>query len=468
MSSLCAGANQIHKAIRSHWGVENKVHWSLHVAFIEDGYRKKAGITASNLYLINRLALNLLKKRNPNISLKAKNCWLVGIRSVFLKFLIFNAPPLTTYLYKARKRIFAAKLHRMIRTHENENRIVVGITNGDMNGIGYEVIIKALLDPRIFELFAPVVYGSSKVASYHRKSLNINDFSFNLIKIASQANPKRPNIINVHDKDIKIDIGLSTPEAGELSMLALEAAVDDLKNKQIDVLVTAPINKKNIQSDTFHFTGHTEYLADKFGVNDFLMLMVSNQTRIGVVTGHIPLSEVPKVVTEDLILRKLKIMNESLKIDFNIRKPRIAVLGMNPHAGDEGLLGSEEKTLIIPAIEQAFAGGILAFGPFPADGFFGSDNYTKFDGILAMYHDQGLIPFKTISFGSGVNFTAGLPVVRTSPAHGTAYDIAGKDMASPDSLRAAMYLACDIFNNRLMQQELNANPLILSKFEAEK
>jgi 4-hydroxythreonine-4-phosphate dehydrogenase len=356
----------------------------------------------------------------------------------------------------------------MIRTHDNENRIVVGITHGDMNGIGYEVIIKALLDPRIFELFAPVVYGSSKVASYHRKSLNINDFSFNLIKKADQANPKRPNIINVHDKDIKIDLGLSTSEAGELSLLALEAAVEDLKNKQIDVLVTAPINKKNIQSETFHFNGHTEYLANKFGVSDFLMLMVSDQTRIGVVTGHIPLSEVPKAVTEELILRKLKIMNESLLKDFGIRKPRIAVLGLNPHAGDEGLIGTEEKDVIVPTVEKAFASGILAFGPFPADGFFGSDNYTKFDGILAMYHDQGLIPFKTISFESGVNFTAGLPFVRTSPAHGTAYDIAGKDLASPDSLRAAMFLACDIFNNRAMHNELNANPLVISKFETEK
>ena len=349
-----------------------------------------------------------------------------------------------------------------------QHKIKVGITHGDINGIGYEVIIKALADNRILEMCTPIVYGSSKVASYHRKSLNINDFSFNLIKKADQANPKRPNIINVHDKDVKIDLGLSTPEAGELSLLALEAAVEDLKNKQIDVLVTAPINKKNIQSGTFHFPGHTEYLADKFGVSDFLMLMISDQTRIGVVTGHIPLSEVPKVITEELILNKLKIMNESLLKDFGIRKPRIAVLGMNPHAGDDGLIGIEEKTIIVPAIEKAFSSGILAFGPFPADGFFGSNNFTKFDGILAMYHDQGLIPFKTISFESGVNFTAGLPFVRTSPAHGTAYDIAGKDMASPDSLRAAMYLACDIFNNRMMHDELNANPLVISKFEAEK
>lgn len=361
-----------------------------------------------------------------------------------------------------------AKLHSMIRTQENENRIVVGITHGDMNGIGYEVIIKAFLDTRLLELFTPVVYGSSKVASYHRKALNINDFSFNLIKKADQANPKRPNIINVHDKDIKIELGESTAEAGELALLALEAAVEDIKNKQIDVLVTAPINKKNIQSEHFHFNGHTEYLANKFGASDYLMLMVSEQTRIGVITGHIALKEVPVTITEELIFHKIKIMNESLKKDFAIGKPRIAILGLNPHASDDGLIGNEEKETIIPAILKANNAGILAFGPYPADGFFGSDNYTRFDGILAMYHDQGLIPFKTLSFDSGVNFTAGLPIVRTSPAHGTAYDIAGKDMASPDSLRAAIYLACDIFNNRLLYDEITANPLKLTKLETEK
>ena len=361
-----------------------------------------------------------------------------------------------------------AKLHSMIRTQENENRIVVGITHGDMNGIGYEIIIKAFLEPRLLELFTPVVYGSSKVASYHRKALNINDFSFNLIKKADQANPKRPNIINVHDKDIKIDLGESTTEAGELSLLALEAAVEDLKNNQIDVLVTAPINKKNIQSEHFHFSGHTEYLADKFGASDYLMLMVSDQIRIGVITGHIPLSEVPVTITEELILHKIRIMNESLQKDFAIGKPRIAILGLNPHASDDGLIGNEEKEIIIPAIAKANNSDILAFGPYPADGFFGSNNYSKFDGILAMYHDQGLIPFKTLSFESGVNFTAGLPIVRTSPAHGTAYDIAGKDMASPDSLRAAIYLACDIFNNRLMYDEITANPLTVAKLETEK
>ena len=355
----------------------------------------------------------------------------------------------------------------MIRTQENENRIVVGITHGDMNGIGYEVIIKAFLDARLLELFTPVVYGSSKVASYHRKVLNINDFSFNLIRKADQANPKRPNIINVHDKDIKIDLGESTAEAGELSLLSLEAAVEDLKNKQIDVLVTAPINKKNIQSENFHFNGHTEYLAAKFGASDCLMLMVSEQIRIGVITGHIPLSEVPVAITQDLILSKIRIMNESLKRDFGIAKPRIALLGLNPHA-DDGLIGNEEQEIIIPAIAKAAHSGIMAFGPYPADGFFGSDNYTKFDGILAMYHDQGLIPFKTLSFESGVNFTAGLPIVRTSPAHGTAYDIAGKDLASPDSFRAAIYLACDIFNNRMLYDEITANPLTVAKLETEK
>jgi 4-hydroxythreonine-4-phosphate dehydrogenase len=356
----------------------------------------------------------------------------------------------------------------MIRTQDNENRIVVGITHGDMNGIGYEIIIKAFLDTRLLELFTPVVYGSSKVASYHRKVLNINDFSFNLIKKADQANPKRPNIINVHDKDVRIDLGASTAEAGELSLLALEAAVEDLKNKQIDVLVTAPINKKNIQSENFHFNGHTEYLAAKFGASDYLMLMVSDQTRIGVITGHIPLSEVSETITQELILHKIRIMNDSLKRDFAIVKPRIAILGLNPHASDEGLIGNEEQEIIMPAIAKATNSGILAFGPYPADGFFGSDNYAKFDGILAMYHDQGLIPFKTLSFESGVNFTAGLPYVRTSPAHGTAYDIAGKDMASPDSLRAAIYLACDIFNNRMIYNEITANPLTVAKLETEK
>ena len=340
-------------------------------------------------------------------------------------------------------------------------KVRVGITHGDFNGIGYEVIIKTLINPGIVELCTPIVYGSSKIASYHRKAIeNIGDFNFNLVKNAQAANPKRPNIVNIYEQEVKIDVGTSTPIAGKLSVLALEAACEDLKNNQIDVLVTAPINKENIQSDTFKFPGHTEYLAQKFNSTEQLMLMVSNNLRIGVITGHIPLREVANQLTSELILKKIKILNESLKKDFAIRKPRIAVLGINPHAGDGGVLGNEEAEIITPAIRQAFdKENIMAFGPFPADGLFGTDNYTKFDGILAIYHDQGMIPFKTLAFDSGVNFTAGLPIVRTSPAHGTAYDIVGKNIASEDSFREAVYLAIDIFKNRKMHAELNKNPL---------
>lgn len=355
----------------------------------------------------------------------------------------------------------------MNRTSEQDNRPIVGITHGDINSISYEIIIKSFVDNRIFELLTPVIYGSSKVASYHRKTLNVSDFSFNLIKRTDTPNPKRANIININDLEVKIDLGKSTAVAGELALVALEAATEDLKKNHIDVLVTAPINKKNIQSKEFHFPGHTEYLANKFEATDYLMLMVSNTLRIGVITGHIPLREVPEQLTEELILRKVKILNQSLLQDFGIRSPRIAILGLNPHAGDEDLIGKEETQVIKPAIEKANELGMKVFGPFPADGFFGSPAYTQFDGILAMYHDQGMLPFKTLAFNSGVNFTAGLPVIRTSPAHGTAYEIAGKDMASPDSFRAALYLACDIFNNRREYIAMSANPLQPAKQEAE-
>ncbi|PKP01385.1 MAG: 4-hydroxythreonine-4-phosphate dehydrogenase PdxA [Bacteroidetes bacterium HGW-Bacteroidetes-9] len=355
----------------------------------------------------------------------------------------------------------------MNRTSEQDNRPIVGITHGDINSISYEIIIKSFVDNRIFELLTPVIYGSSKVASYHRKTLNVSDFSFNLIKRSDTPNPKRANIININDLEIKIDLGKSTTVAGELALVALEAAIEDLKKNHIDVLVTSPINKKNIQSKEFHFPGHTEYLANKFGSTDYLMLMVSNNLRIGVITGHIPLREVPEHLTEELILQKVKILNHSLLQDFGIRSPRIAILGLNPHAGDEDLIGKEESQVIKPAIEKAIELGMKVFGPFPADGFFGSPAYTQFDGILAMYHDQGMLPFKTLAFNSGVNFTAGLPIIRTSPAHGTAYEIAGKDMASPDSFRAALYLACDIFNNRREYMAMSANPLQPAKQEVE-
>ena len=317
-------------------------------------------------------------------------------------------------------------------------------------------------DQRLTENYTIVVYGSSKVASYHRKTLNINDFNFNLVKKADMAHPRRPNIVNIHDEEVKIDLGKSTPVAGELAFLSLEAATDDLLKNQIDVLVTAPINKKNIQSPEFHFPGHTEYLAKKFNSGDYLMLMINNKSRIGIVTGHIPINMVKETLTETLILQKIRILHQSLLRDFGIVKPRIAVLALNPHAGDEGLIGEEDQTIILPAIEKAYQQNMLVFGPYPADGFFGSANFRHFDGILAMYHDQGMVPFKLMSFEEGVNFTAGLSVVRTSPAHGTAYDLAGKNEASPEAFRNALYTACDIFTNRQVYDELHANQLFPS------
>lgn len=351
---------------------------------------------------------------------------------------------------------------------ETDERIKVGITQGDINGIGYEVIIKTLSNPRILEICTPIVYGSSKVASYHRKTLDVPEFNLNLVRSAEFAVHKRANIINVFDKEVKIDIGVSTEIAGQLSLLALEAAVNDLKHNRIDVLVTAPINKKNVQSPSFKFPGHTEYLASKFEAKDHMMLMVSNNIRIGVVTGHVPLKDIPSLITESLILSKIRILNESMNKDFSIRRPRIAILGLNPHAGDNGVLGIEEQNIIIPAVNKAKEEGIFAFGPFAADGFFGSSSFTHFDAVLAMYHDQGLIPFKSLSFGSGVNYTAGLSIIRTSPAHGTAYELAGKNEASADSFREALYLAIDIYRNRKMHKGLTTNPLKISVQEEER
>lgn len=341
----------------------------------------------------------------------------------------------------------------------SNEKIRVGITQGDINGISYEVIIKTLMDPRMDEICTSIVYGSPKVAAYHRKALNIENFSFNQIKDASEANPKRPNIVNCMDENVRVELGKSTEYGGQGALLALQAAISDLKANKIDVLVTAPINKANIQSQSFNFPGHTEFLANEFGVKNVLMLMVSDTMRIGVVTGHIPISEVPKNITTEAILTKLHLLNDTLVKDFAISRPRIAVLGLNPHAGDSGVIGTEETTIIMPALKQANDEGIVAMGPYPADGFFGSDRFTRFDAILAMYHDQGLSPFKVINFDTGVNYTAGLPIVRTSPDHGTAYDLAGHNLANPNSFRQAVYLAIDIFRNRQLHKELTANPL---------
>lgn len=342
---------------------------------------------------------------------------------------------------------------------EETGKIKLGITHGDINGIGYEVILKSLIDNRINEFFTPILYGSSKVLAYHRKALDIENFSLNSIRHPSEANPKRSNIINCTDDNIRVELGKSTELAGAASLKALERAVEDIKNGEIDILVTAPINKDNIQSDNFKFPGHTEYLQHKTNMNEVLMLMVSERLRVGVVTGHIPLKDVSLTITEDLILRKVRVLNKTLIEDFDIAKPKIAILSLNPHSGDNGLIGKEEIEIIIPAIKKAQEENIVALGPYAADGLFGSKDHTKFDAILAMYHDQGLAPFKAISFTSGVNYTAGLPFVRTSPAHGTAYELAGKNEASEESFRQAMYLALDIYRNKRRFKKLKENPL---------
>ena len=333
----------------------------------------------------------------------------------------------------------------------------MGISQGDINGISYEVIIKTLMDTKILDFCIPIVYGSPKVGAYHRKALNISNFSFNNVNTAAEANPKRVNIVDCLDENIRVELGKSTQLAGEASLRSLDCAVSDMKQGVIDVLVTGPINKFNIQSDKFTFRGHTEYLAHHFDTGDVIMVMVSDLMRVAVATGHVPLSEVPGLLSVDMILGKLRLLNASLIRDFGIRKPRIAVLGLNPHAGEDGLIGCEDSEIIHPALDLARSEKIMALGPFPSDGFFASENFTKFDAILAMYHDQGLGPFKALAFETGVNFTAGLPVVRTSPAHGTAFELAGKGLASPDPFRHAIYLACDIFRNRKVHDELIAD-----------
>lgn len=340
-----------------------------------------------------------------------------------------------------------------------QEKIKVGITHGDINGISYEVIIKTLMDNRINEFCVPILYGSAKIAAYHRKALGIKNFNLNIVRDASKVNTKKPNVINCLEENIRVELGKSVVNAGKASVQALDMAVGDLKKGKIDVLVTAPINKENIQSEDFNFPGHTEYLMEYFQADEVLMLMVSDVMKIGVATGHVPLKQIPDVLTQDLILRKLNILNKSLLQDFKIRKPRIAVFGLNPHASDGGVLGKEENDVIIPAIQRAKEDNIMAFGPYPADGFFGTTNLRKFDAILAMYHDQGLAPFKAISFDEGVNFTAGLNIVRTSPGHGTAYELAGKNEASPASFRNALFLALDIYKNRKEYEELSSNSL---------
>lgn len=346
-----------------------------------------------------------------------------------------------------------------------EGSIRVGITHGDINGVGYEVILKAFSDPTMLELCTPVIYGSPKVAAYHRKVMNI-DCNFSILNNAEDVVDGRVNLVNCTDDEIKVDMGKPSPEAGKAALDALETALVDYNDELIDVLVTAPINKHTIQSETFHFPGHTEYIEERVGEgNKALMILLKDDLRVALVTGHIPVREIASAITKELIMEKMQIFHDSLKVDFGIDSPRIAVLALNPHAGDEGLIGTEEQEVIIPAIEEMSKKGLLCFGPYPADGFMGSGNYRHFDGILAMYHDQGLAPFKALAMDEGVNFTAGLPIVRTSPAHGTAYDIAGQGVASEDSFRQAVYVALDVYRNRITHEEITAHPLRKQYYE---
>lgn len=347
-----------------------------------------------------------------------------------------------------------------------DKMIRVGITHGDINGIGYEVILKTFSDQRMTELCVPIIYGSSKVAAYHRKALDLPAVNINVVSRAEEAGLNRVNIINCVEDDIKVELTLSTPVAGRAAYKALEAAVADLKSGAIDVLVTAPINKHNIQNAQFHFPGHTEYLEQTLGDGQkALMILMTDTLRVALVTGHIPVSQVPSQITVENIVTKLQVFNQSLKQDFTIIKPRIAVLALNPHAGDNGVIGNEEAEIIKPAMEEAERLGVMSFGPFPADGFFGSKMYEDFDGVLAMYHDQGLAPFKALAMEEGVNYTAGLPFVRTSPAHGTAYNIAGQNLASESSFRQAVYTALDVYRSRQSYREATAHPLRKQYFD---
>lgn len=340
-------------------------------------------------------------------------------------------------------------------------KLKIGITHGDINGIGYEIILKVLEDERILEICTPVIYGSAKLASACRKALGMPEIPLKRIERAKDASEDTNNIINVIPEEVRSEPGVASKEAGAAALAALERAVADLKAGDIDALVTAPINKANIHSESFDFPGHTEYLEAASGEPGAkaLMILCNDRMRIALVTTHLPIARVPEAITKDDIVAKLEIFNRSLRRDFGINAPRIAVLALNPHAGDDGLLGTEEKEIIAPAIAEARERKILAFGPYAADGFFGAGRFVKFDGILAMYHDQGLAPFKAMAMDTGINFTAGLPFVRTSPDHGTGYDIAGRGEASEESLRAAIYAAIDIWRNRRHDEEAYRSPL---------
>ncbi|MEI7675836.1 MAG: 4-hydroxythreonine-4-phosphate dehydrogenase PdxA [Bacteroidales bacterium] len=348
----------------------------------------------------------------------------------------------------------------------SEKKIKVGITQGDINGIGYEVLLKVISNPAILEICTPIIYGSPKVMGYHRKTLDLTSFNYSIIHSASEAADNRINIVNCGDEETKVELGKPTQASGEAALASLSKATEEYEKKLFDVLVTSPINKKATQSDTFKFPGHTEYLEERLGNGQkAMMILIKDSLRVALVTGHIPISSVATAITKESLVNKIKAFSKTLSMDFGIQKPRIAVLGLNPHAGDAGVIGNEEIETIIPALKETQEKGLLTFGPYPADGFFGSGQFTKFDGVLAMYHDQGLAPFKTIAMDLGVNYTAGLPVIRTSPAHGTAYDIAGKNIASEESFLQALYMAIDVSRARIRYNEARVNPLRKQYFE---
>ncbi|MFN6038279.1 MAG: 4-hydroxythreonine-4-phosphate dehydrogenase PdxA [Bacteroidota bacterium] len=351
-----------------------------------------------------------------------------------------------------------------------EDKIILGISQGDINGIGPEVILKTLHESHLLELCTPVVFSSQKTIGFYRKLLGMEEFNFNAVRDLKQINNKKANVFVCYEEEVPIEPGKMTDLGGKYAALSLEKACDALEKKFIDILVTAPINKHNIQSDAFRFPGHTEYLASKFGFEKgAMMLMCSEQLKIGLVTGHTPISKVAQAINATRVYDKIVQLNNTLIQDFVLQKPKIAVLGLNPHAGDMGTIGTEDKEMIVPAIEKANKeNNIHVFGPYSADSFFGSGKHLKFDAVLAMYHDQGLIPFKTLTFNTGVNFSAGLPIVRTSPDHGTAYEIAGKNIASTESFKRAIFLAIDIYRNRKQHAEISANPLQFSNIGKER
>ncbi|TXD47740.1 4-hydroxythreonine-4-phosphate dehydrogenase PdxA [Polaribacter sp. IC073] len=344
---------------------------------------------------------------------------------------------------------------------DKTDKIIVGISIGDLNGIGVEVILKTFEDKRMLDFCTPVLFGNTKVISYHKKALNI-ELPVHGITSISQVNHSKINVLNIWKEEVAVELGKATKVSGAYAAKSLEEAVKHLKEKTIDVLLTAPINKETIQSENFNFPGHTEYLEDNLEGKS-LMILMTDQLRIGLITGHIPISKVAKAITPEIIKEKVSTMYASLKTDFGISKPKIAVLGLNPHCGDKGVIGNEDDEIIKPTIDEIAASGKLVFGPYAADGFFGSETYSQFDGVLATYHDQGLAPFKALSFGNGVNFTAGLSEVRTSPDHGTGFDIAGKNKANPSSFKEALFAAIQIFKTRNEYKELTKNPLLVKR-----